>query len=465
VSGREGPKGPKGPNQPASPGVSRPARLARRARALIALVVAGAGAVLVTRAALSRVGTGGANVPVLEMRTSPFTRVVTAEGYLRPVKATPLTAPQRGRALLIAWLAEDGAQVKKGEVVLRFDSEEATRALADGNDDREAALTRISREKLQVENSLDERTRAASLTQEEMRQAGELGKKDPRFFPRNEVIESEIDESLLAARLQQTQQARTVEEKLGQSRVALLAVDRERAEREAQRAADTLGALEVRAPHDGTFVIQRWGWGQRVLQAGDRAFSGMRVAEVATSDRMDAEVAVLEVDAGGLVAGKPAQVILDARPDVVWKARVEKVDPFPKARHPEVPTQYFGALLAIEGNTRGVKPGQRLRASIVLDQLPDALAVPRQAIFRDENSTFVYRRRRWGSDFEKVPVTLGSGTVGRVLVTDGLAPGDRIALRDPSRSADQVSSQAAPGRRAGGAVPTPPERSGRGPGL
>ena len=93
-----------------------------------------------------------------------------------------------------------------------------------------------------------------------------------------------------------------MEKQLGGSRVALLAVDREKAEREARRAADTLDALEVRAPHDGTFVIQRWGWGQRVLQAGDRAFSSMRVGEVATNDRMDAEVAVLEADAGGLVS-------------------------------------------------------------------------------------------------------------------------------------------------------------------
>ena len=87
--------------------------------------------------------------------SAPFTRVVIAEGYLRPVKATPLTAPNRGRALLIAWLAEDGAQVKKGDVVIRFDSEEATRALADGQADREAALSRIHKEKLQVDHALE----------------------------------------------------------------------------------------------------------------------------------------------------------------------------------------------------------------------------------------------------------------------------------------------------------------------
>jgi multidrug efflux pump subunit AcrA (membrane-fusion protein) len=431
-----------------------------------AVAVALAGGGLLILKAVSGLGGGSGHVPVVDVQATPFTRVVTAEGYLRPVKATPLTAPNRGRALLIAWLAEDGALVKKGEVVIRFDSEEASRALADGQDDRQAALTRIHKEELQVANALSERARAASLTQEEMRQARELGKKDPRFFPRNEVIESEIDESLLNARLDQTRAASKVEKRLGESRVALLAVDREKAEREAKRAADTLEALEVRAPHDGTFVIQRWGWGQRLLQAGDRAFSSMRVGEVATSDHMDAEVAVLEADAGGLVTGRRAQVVLDARPDVIWKARVKKVDPFPKAKHPEVPTQYFGALLAIEGNTAGVKPGQRLKATIILDELKSALAIPRQAVFRGEDGTFVWRRHGRSHDFEKVPVTLGPGTVGRVVVTKGLTAGDRIALRDPSRSADDVSSTASarPSTGSGGAPPLQRGRRG-GPGL
>jgi multidrug efflux pump subunit AcrA (membrane-fusion protein) len=439
----------------------------KRRRPLIAgaIVVVVVGGALLARAALSRIGAGNAKVPVVELKPAPFTRVVSAEGYLRPVRATPLTAPNRGRALLIAWVAEDGAQVKKGDVVIRFDSEEATRALADGEADREAALSRIQREKLQIDHALSERARSASLTQEEIKQAAALGKKDPRFFPRTEVIESEIDEGLLKARLEQTQRASGVEKQLGGSRVALLAVDREKADREAKRASDTLEALEVRAPHSGTFVIQRWGWGQRLLQAGDRAFSSMRVGEVATNDRMDAEVAVLEADAGGLVTGKRAQVVLDARPDVIWKAKVKKVDPFPKAKHPEVPTQYFGALLSIEGNSSGVKPGQRLRANIVLDELKSALAVPRQAIFRNDSGSFVYRRGRWGSDFEKVPVTLGPGTVGRVVVLSGLAAGDRIALRDPSRSADELSKPATGSRPSGGGGGAAPERSRRGPGL
>jgi HlyD family secretion protein len=419
----------------------------------VALAVALAG--VLGRAAFSRAGNDTADVPVFEVRPAPFVRTISAEGTLRPVKASPLTAPGEGRSLIIAWLAEDGATVKKGDLVIRFDNDEAARALADGRDDHAAALARIDRERQQVGHALNERARTAALTKDEIAEAKELGKKDPRYFPRNEVIESEIDEALLTARLQQTEVAAGVEKRLGESRVALLAVDRQKADIQSKKAADMLRSMEVRAPHDGTVVLQRWGWGQRILQAGDRAFPGMRIAEVTMGDRMEAEVMVLEADAGGLVPGQRATVVLDARPDVPWQAKVKKVDPFPKAKHPDVPTQYFGAVLELEGDTSAVKPGQRLEAKVVLDEVAEALVVPRQAVFRDQTGAYVHRLRRFGLGFEQARVSLGPGTVGRVAVTGGLQSGDRIALRDPRRSADEAVAPPADGKRSPGSAPAP----------
>jgi multidrug efflux pump subunit AcrA (membrane-fusion protein) len=129
-------------------------------------------------------------------------------------------------------------------------------------------------------------------------------------------------------------------------------------------------------------------------------------------------------------------VVLEAQPDVVWKAKVKRVDPFPKPRQPEVPAQYFATLLSIQGNTSGLRPGQRLHATIVLDEQPQAMVVPRQAVFRRDNDNIVYRRN--GSRFEPVKVKLGPGTVGRLVIAEGVKPGDRLALRDPTVTADQA---------------------------
>ncbi|HEX7581232.1 MAG TPA: hypothetical protein VF580_14645, partial [Thermoanaerobaculia bacterium] len=68
-----------------------------------------------------RTATGPADVPVLKLRKSPFDRKVQAEGVLKAEKATPLSATGQDMTFKIGWIAEDGARVKKGDVVVRFD--------------------------------------------------------------------------------------------------------------------------------------------------------------------------------------------------------------------------------------------------------------------------------------------------------------------------------------------------------
>jgi hypothetical protein len=188
------------------------------------------------------------------------------------------------------------------------------------------------------------------------------------------------------------------------------------------------------------FLLERWGHRRATFRVGDRVWPGMRIAEVATPDKMTAEVYVLENDAGGLAVGQLADVVLEARPDITMKARVARVDPFPKQLDEDVPAQYFVTTLEIENATSGIKPGQRLRATLVLDRQESALVVPRQAVFRDDDEAIVYRQKVSGRGFDPVKVKLGPGTIGRVVIAEGLNVGDSLALRDPGRSVDETVS-------------------------
>jgi multidrug efflux pump subunit AcrA (membrane-fusion protein) len=96
-----------------------------------------------------------------------------------------------------------------------------------------------------------------------------------------------------------------------------------------------------------------------------------------------------------------------------------------------VPVQYFGTTLTFEKTDPAVmKPGQRVRAVLVLDARKDAVSIPRNAIFEKNGKKIVYRRK--SRAFEPVEVTLGPAAVGRVVVESGVSVGDVIALRDPT---------------------------------
>jgi hypothetical protein len=84
-----------------------------------------------------------------------------------------------------------------------------------------------------------------------------------------------------------------------------------------------------------------------------------------------------------------------------------------------------------------------VRAVLALDARPDAISIPRNAVFEKNGRKIVYKRA--GSEFAAAFVTLGPAAIGRVVVEQGLAAGDEIALRDPTAVARDDEAPAATG--------------------
>jgi hypothetical protein len=175
---------------------------------------------------------------------------------------------------------------------------------------------------------------------------------------------------------------------------------------------------------------------------------------------MQAEVFVLEADAGGLKPGRPATVTVESAPGVSWPAKISRVDSLAKPRIPGSPVQYFAVTLALDHtDPRVMKPGQRVQSTLFLEEVKGALLVPRQALFDREGRSVVYRRGDRG--FAPVEVKLGPSSLGRVVIAAGLKPGDVLAMRDPTRPAGapppkktQNAPPPAPARRGGGIMIT-----------
>jgi HlyD family secretion protein len=190
-------------------------------------------------------------------------------------------------------------------------------------------------------------------------------------------------------------------------------------------------------------VLER-DWRGNPLRVGDTIWPSQKVAEIPRVSTMEAELYVLEADAGDLVAGLPAELVIEAHPERVYEATIGRVDTLAMPRHQEVPVQYFAVTLALpQTETEVMKVGQRVRGTLILEQ-GDAIVVPRQAVFERDGRMFVHRKD--GDGFEAVEVKLGSSSAGRVVITEGLEEGDRIALRDPD--APDPSTPAAAGAEA-----------------
>lgn len=396
---------------------------------------------------------GHAPVPVVAVKREAFRRRVLAEGNLKSAHATPLTAPMDAQGpLKIAWLLPDGSEVVKGQVVVRFDATDKEKEVADGKADRDTADHRIARRKAEDSAAIKNLERDSSQAQLELESSRTYQSKDPEIFSRVEIIESEIDEGLAGKRAEHAGASRRTKESLAQADLDLLEIERRKADLRVRQGESGLRSLEMTAPHDGILTYRR-DWRGDTPRVGETVWSGEPIAEIPDLSEMEAEVYVLEADAGGLAAGLPATVALESRPLERYKSTVLRVDNLARPRFRGTPVQYFSLVLSLERTDPAVmKPGQRVGADLVMDERPQALVVPRDAVFEKDGKKVVYRRE--DGEFRPTEVELGPVALGKVVIERGVEEGDVVALRDPTRVDDEEKPAPEGPAQPGPAVPS-----------
>ncbi len=407
---------------------SRPVRVVADRRvlgaagALVVVGLAGAGLVRSIEPAA---------VAMFEVRPGRFVREVEATGTLKAVQATPILVPlESGRAQKVAFLARDGARLRKGETVVEFDPYDAQKEQADGEADLTAARAKIDRAK--AEGSKNERSLGLDrdVAKEQLDQAETFKLTDEDLYSRHEIIESKLDRDLFAARAEVAGRKLGESGKLSSAERQLGEIDASKARLKVEIAEKGLRSLRIEAPHDGLLVLQR-NWRGEVPFVGDTLWPGQKIAELPDLSRLEARVFVLEADGAGLKAGLPARLAIEGRPGEEHAATVAKVEPLAKTRDYQSPVKYFEATLSLSRTEPSfMKPGQKVRAVVRLEEADGVLAIPRGAVFEKDGKRVVYRRE--GGGFVPVEITIGRQSISRVVLASGLAAGDVIALRDPT---------------------------------
>jgi HlyD family secretion protein len=408
-------------------------------RARLAVLAGGTlGLVLVATAAL-RASRSLRDAPVstLTVARGRFVREVVAEGELKAVRATPIVVPiESERGQTVASMARDGAPVKAGDVLIRFDPREAEREAADGKDDLTAARGKI--DKARADGSKTEKSLflERDLARQELDRARTFVLKDETLYSRHQIVESTLDRDLQEKKSGAAEKRLATSEKLGAAGVALGAIEEDKAALRLRQAEKSLGALTVKSPHDGLFVLER-GWSGEMIHVGNTVWPGEKVAEIPDLRELEARVFALEADAAGLKSGLPGRLTIEGRPGETHKAHVATVQPVARPRDRASPVKFFETKMALESTDTGImRPGQKVQVTITLEEMENVIAIPRGALFEKDGRRIVYCLR--GERYEPVEVSVGPNSVARVVVTKGLVPGDLVALRDPAETAGHI---------------------------
>lgn len=241
---------------------------------------------------------------------------------------------------------------------------------------------------------------------------------------------AKIDDRLLRAQFDQmTAEARLAEEtwkrqrklweqdSIGSELAYLQAKYRAETAAANARAAETrLDRTTVRAPIAGVLD-------DRLVEVGMTVSPGSPIARVIDADPLKVTAGVPERYAGQVRTGSTADVSFDS--GVRTEGRVAFV-----GTAVNVDNRTFSVEVEVSNRDGALKPGMVANVRVQRGQQQDAILVPRDAVLRGEAGYIVYVVE--GADGAAVArarvVRTGPGGAGRVVIEEGLSPGDRVIV-------------------------------------
>jgi membrane fusion protein (multidrug efflux system) len=261
-----------------------------------------------------------------------------------------------------------------------------------------------------------------------------------------------IDDALLRAQAERARAERDLSQQQLErvrrlrSQNASTPADLERAEANERSAVAALALLElqierttVRAPFSGVI-------GQRFVSAGDYVTSGSRLLTLQTVDPQRAVIEVPERHAGDLRRGQTIEFTIAARPERVFRAQVEFIDPVVQDANRTI------VMKARAANADGaLRPGMFIEARLATATRPNAIVVPEDAIQPLRTANVVWTVVD-GKASRRV-VQLGARAQGRVEIVSGVNAGELVVVGGVDRMAEGMP--VAPRGAVEGAPPQP----------
>ena len=346
---------------------------------------------------------------------------VSTNGIIEPVERSEVYAPIDGRVTRIP--VQEGAEIDAGQLLVELESEQIRAALAEANT---ALLEARRQEKMVLSGppkdeiaAFDAAIAEAALQMEETEK--EL-KVEESLFARGVVARIAVD----ALRKQRDQ--------------LRLRIDNQRLQR--QELLDRYSSEEKQWEKDKVLELAnqaRFLEQQRLLEIvtsprSGRVFSlevkpgayvtrGQLLAKINQPGKIRLRVYVDEPDLGRVAKGQPVEITWDGLPDRKWTGVVER----PAEQVVAMDNRTVGHVIcSIEGNPEELIPNLNVKVEITTMRKPDAIVVPRSAVFSPDGIRSV--RIFNGQTAVVKPVVSGMVTTEEIEILEGVREGDEVVI-------------------------------------
>jgi HlyD family secretion protein len=188
-----------------------------------------------------------------------------------------------------------------------------------------------------------------------------------------------------------------------------------------------LAGTELRSPFDGVISALN-------VQAGELTSGALPAVELADLSGFHITVNVDEIDVGAVAVGQEASITLDALADLELAGHVSSIAPTASL---ETGVISYRLRIDIDPSDAPLRSGMSATARIIAAQATDVLVLPNRLIRLDRSNGKAYVDRLEGGVPVRVEIIMGMRNEQQSEIVSGLQEGDEVVLQQAS-SLDQL---------------------------
>lgn len=361
-------------------------------------------------------------------RKDTFNVAVKANGELASADTAYLSPPSVTRMwrYKLNFVVPEGAPVKKGQVVARFETNKITDKLKQKRDE----LSTVSKE---LENKILTQEKAKEDLKVQLALREVEARKSERKVKQIDFTTSNID----SRKLQIDQKINQQDLSLYQEKVKRLTAkanlemsikqsEKKHLEAEVDKLQKDVAKLTVKAPKDGLFIYGTNFEGDK-FAVGDTLHSGQNFAEIPSLDKMIVKAKISERNLGKVKTGMSVEIVLDANSENKYTGTLISLGAVIQEKAKNNPEKVIEALISInEPDRKIMRPGMIARLSVVVDTHKDVIVLPTQAVLLLDGEATVRLKSTFGETKRVVKVVAFDDQT--TAIKEGLKEGEEVIL-------------------------------------
>lgn len=374
------------------------------------------------------------------VRPRPLTSSITLSGSIQPFETINLLSPFAGRILERHF--DYGQKVNQGDLLLKLDTSElelklrdaevaAIKALEDYNKLRDwknsPTVLQARRELNKAENDLD-------VTQQKLQESQMLYKRG--IIPLDEyrsLKEQVLNQTISLSTLKD--QLRAAIEKGKQKNLLVARLQKENADAKLAKIRGQIKMSRIVAPVVGVAIRPTGNQGgkkDKAVEVGYEVGKGQVLLALGNLERLSVSTRVGELNVAKLKKGQKVSITSFAFPELVLEGHIATVSSQAMTQGDSSSPPSFLVTVTTGKLTPAQQARLRLGMSADLEvqvfSKPEALAVPIEAVHPGPQGGHAVTLVREGGDAKEAAVKTGITTMDLVEITEGLKPGDVVAL-------------------------------------